>query len=226
MVPPRVARATEAAPEVATSGPPAPAHWRADPLFPGKGHGSLGLATGVPFVAMAEAAYAPSERFALGAIVGATPNVLGLGVRPRASLPLSDRTRISLAMPVLYYPTGEGLVGSGAPWFLAQPAVRLERRLGDRGYGHVGAGVIGAVGFPSRDARGELVVTYNDRRIVEKSTPWGIWNTVGGGAAIALGERTVLFGDAMLVMRGLRLAGDTWIGGPPFAFTVGVARVL
>jgi hypothetical protein len=27
-------------------------------------------------------------------------------------------------------------------------------------------------------------------------------------------------------MRGVRLAGDEWIGGPPVAFTLGVARVL
>lgn len=200
--------------------------WKADPLFPGAGHGSIGAATGVPFVGMGEIAYAPTEGFALGAIVGATPNVLGVGIRPRVGVRLSERMRVALVTPALYYPTGEGLVGNGPPWFLLQPALRLERSVGDIGYVHVSAGAIGALGLPSRDQNGEMVVTYNGRRVVEKDTPWGVWNTVGGGAALSIFDRTVFFADAMLIMRGLRLAGDEWIGGPPVAFTVGLARVL
>jgi hypothetical protein len=221
LVAPRPARAEDAPPFDGSE-----THWKGDPIFPGTHHGSIGVASGVPFVGMAEAAYAPSEGFAMGAIVGATPYVLGVGLRPRVGIPIAERTRLSLVAPLLYYPTGEGLVGDGPPWFLAQPAVRLERRFGERGYGYVGAGVVGAIGFPTRDQNGQIVVTYNDRRVVEKGTPWGLWNTVGLGGAYEIADRTALFADGMLILRGVRLAGDEWIGGPPFAFTVGVARVL
>ncbi|WP_394845631.1 hypothetical protein LZC95_52450 [Pendulispora brunnea] len=199
----------------------------ADPIFPGAHQGSVGVATGVPFVGMGELAYAPSDGFAVGAIVGITPFVFGAGLRPRVGLPLdASGTRVSLVTPLIYYPTGEGFFGSGPPWFLAQPGLRLERRFGESLYAHVGAGAIAAVGFPSRDERGEMVVTYNNRRVVERDTPWGIWNTVGAGGAISVFDRTAVFADAMLILRGIRPAGPEWIGGPPFAFTLGVVRSL
>jgi hypothetical protein len=218
--------AARAAESPEADAPPAAKAWRGDPLFPGAGHGSVGVATGVPFLAMGEVAYAPSSSFAIGGIVGVTPFVLGLGVRPRVGVPLGDRTRVTLVTPILYYPTGEGFIGTGAPWFLAQPALRLERHLGDAAYAWIGGGVIAAVGFPARGEGGQVVVTYNDRRVVENGTPWGLWNTVGGGGALAIADRTTVFADAILILRGVRLAGDEWIGGPPFACTLGIARSL
>ena len=199
--------------------------WKADPLFPGKRHGSIGLATGVPFVALGEAAYAPTENFAIGGVVGATPFVLGLGVRPRVGIPLTERTRMSFVSTILYYPTGEGLVGDGPPWFLAQPALRVERRLGERGYVHAGAGLVAALGVPSKNENSEMVVTYGSKRFVSRELPWGVWNTVGAGGAVALSEQTLLFADAMLVMKGVTVPSE-WIGGPPVAFVLGVARTL
>jgi hypothetical protein len=203
----------------------AAAHWKADPLFPGAGRGTIGVASGVPFVGMGEIAYAPTEHFAIGGIVGATPFVLGLGVRPRIGIPLSDRTRVSLVSPVLYYPTGEGLIGDGPPWFLAQPALRLERRVGELGYVHVAAGIVAAAGVPSKNERGEMVFTYGNRRFVGNDLPWGVWNTVGAGGAFAVFDRTMVFADAMLILRGVTVPSE-WIGGPPVAFTLGIARVL
>lgn len=199
--------------------------WKADPLFPGKHHGSIALATGVPFVGMGEVAYAPTENFAIGGIVGATPFVLGLGVRPRVGIPLNERTRMAFVSTLLYYPTGEGLIGDGPPWFLAQPSLRVERRIGERGYVHAGAGLVAALGVPSKNENGEMVVTYGNKRFVSHELPWGIWNTVGAGAAYALGDHTLLFADAMLVMKGVTVPSE-WIGGPPVAFTLGVARTL
>ena len=206
---------------------PAPAStWKADPLFPGAGHGSIGVGSGIPFLGMGEAAYAPTSHFAIGAIVGVTPFVFGAGIRPRVGLPFGERTRISLVSPILWYPTGDGLFGNGAPWFLAQPSLRLERSIGQRLYVNGGFGAIAAIGFPSHDASGQTVVTYNDRRVVGTGTPWGVWNTVGIGGAVSVMEGTTIFADGILIMRGARLAGDEWIGGPPFAFTVGVTRTL
>ncbi len=139
---------------------------------------------------------------------------------------MNDVTRLSLVVPTLYYPTGEGFFGDGPPWFLAQPALRLERKVGDRGYAQVSAGLIGALGFPTHAQNGETVVTYNDRRVVEKGTPWGVWETLGAGGSIAVFDRTVVFADGMAIFNGVKLAGNEWIGGPPFAFTLGIARTL
>jgi hypothetical protein len=219
---PAVARAAVDEPPAS---PPPSQHWNADPLFPGARHGSIGIATGVPFVGMGEVAYAPTEHFAIGAIVGVTPFVLGVGLRPRVAVPLSRSMRVALAAPVLYYPTGEGLVGNGAPWFLAQPALRLEREIGKSGYVFGGGGVVATIGFPTKNQNGEMVSTYNDKRVVEKGAPWGVWNTLIFGGAISVADRTTVFAEGMLIMRGVRLAGDEWIGGPPFACTIGVARV-
>ncbi len=206
--------------------PPAPAPgWKADPLFPGKRHGSIGLGSGVPFVAMGEIAYAPSDNFAIGGIVGATPFVLGLGVRPRLGIPLNERTRLSLVSTILYYPTGEGLIGDGPPWFLGQPSVRVERRLGEHGYVHAGVGLVAALGVPSKNENGEMVVTYGQKRFVSHELPWGVWNTVGAGGALSLTDKTLLFADAMLVMKGVTVPSE-WIGGPPVACLLGVARSL
>ncbi|MEO7111070.1 MAG: hypothetical protein ABI183_11590 [Polyangiaceae bacterium] len=206
--------------------PPSPPTWKADPLFPGAGHGSIGVGSGVPFLAMGEAAYAPTSHFAIGAIVGVTPFVFGAGIRPRFGVPLGERMRISLVAPILWYPTGDGLFGNGAPWFLAQPSLRLERKLGERFYANVGAGVIAAVGFPAHGEGGQTVVTYNDRRVVGSGTPWGVWNTFGVGVAASVADCTTVFADGIVIMRGDELAGADWIGGPPFAFTLGVTRTL
>lgn len=206
-------------PDVATALPP-PAHWKADPLFPGAHRVSLGVGTGVPFIGMGEVTYAPSERFAIGGLFGATPYLLGAGVRPRLGVPLNARTRLTLVSPVIFYPSGHGPVGDAPPWFLAQPALRLERRIGDGVYVHVNAGVVGAVGFPTKES-----ATYN-AHAVSHGTTWGVWNTVGAGGAASVAERTLVFADAMLVMEGVRLAGVDWFGGPPFVFTVGVQRIL
>jgi hypothetical protein len=174
---------------------------------------------------MGEVAYAPTESFAIGGIIGATPFVLGLGVRPRVGIPLNERTRMALVSTLLYYPTGEGLVGDGPPWFLAQPGLRIERRVGERGYVHGGAGLVAALGVPSKDENGEMVVTYGNKRFVSHELPWGVWNTLGGGGAFALSDHTLLFADAMLVMKGVTVPSE-WIGGPPVAFLLGVARNL
>jgi hypothetical protein len=214
------------APVAATDSAAEPKRWEGDPLFPGAGRGSVGVATGVPFVGIGEVAYAPSAGFAIGGIVGVTPMVVGFGLRPRVSIPVAARTKLTLVVPLLYYPTGEGLIGDGPPWFLAQPSIRAERRIGSAGYLHVSAGLIGAIGAPNMPQRLHETATYNGKTLVDSGTPWGVWNTVGAGGAVALSPRTNVFADALLVMRGVRLAGDEWVGGPPFAFSVGINQVL
>src|SRR5207244_10386209 len=75
-----------------------------DALFPGHGRVQTSLATGVPFLAMGEISVGIGDRFALGALGGATPNVPGFGIRPRAVVLEIGSWRGVLATPVLYYP--------------------------------------------------------------------------------------------------------------------------
>lgn len=185
----------------------------------------MAVASGVPFVGLGEVAYAPTEQFAVGAIAGVTPYVFGAGVRPRVGLPTGSRTRVALVAPLLYYPTGETLLGDGPPWFLAQPAARFEWRAWDAGYLHAGAGIVAALGVPAPDERGRTVVTYGSRRFQGEGLPWGVWNTVTVGAAVSVFDGTVAFADGMLIMRGAGVPSE-WIGGPPVAFAFGIARVL
>src|SRR3954454_11982914 len=74
-----------------------------DYLFPGAGHASATMSTGVPFLAIGELAYGITDRFAVGAIGGITPSVVGVGVRPRFSLVQSGAWRAVLVVPTLYY---------------------------------------------------------------------------------------------------------------------------
>src|SRR5688572_5933359 len=64
-----------------------------DPSFPGGGHLSTSLATGVPFPALGEVALGIGDRFAVGVIGGATPKVPGFGIRPRLALFDTGRVR-------------------------------------------------------------------------------------------------------------------------------------
>ena len=206
--------------------PPPVATWKADPLFPGAGHGSIGVGSGIPFLAMGEAAYAPTNHFAIGAIVGVTPFVFGAGIRPRVGVPLGDRTRVSLVAPILWYPTGDGLFGNGAPWFLAQPSLRLERKIGERFYANAGGrrDRCHRISFTRREWANDRDVQRSTRR--RNRNPMGNWNTFGVGVAASLFDRTSVFADGIVIMRGVELAGADWIGGPPFAFTLGVTRTL
>ena len=97
---------------------------RDNPLFPGRGRVETSVATGVPFLAMAEVAIGVTNRFTVGAIGGATPNVPGFGVRPRVSVLEIGAWRAVLAAPVLYYPFTDAR--GGAPWFLTRPSLVAE----------------------------------------------------------------------------------------------------
>jgi len=191
----------------------------ADPLFPHAGHFSGTVASGVPFVGVGEAAYGFTDKFALGAMVGATPNVggiqgtLGVGLRPRGVVFTSGAWRSSLVAPVLYYPKVSGFGGAMEPWMLVQPTLTLERTLTPDTSAHVGVGLIAAACM-------ESIVTLGKEHDMEG----GVWNTATVGGSTRLGPHTTVFAEAGVVLRGVAPAQD-WIGGPAIAF-VGVSREL
>jgi len=208
-----------AAPPGEEPAPPSPAEAGADPLFPHAGHFSGTVASGVPFVGVGEAAYGFTDRFALGAMVGLTPNVgsvqgtFGVGLRPRGVVFTSGAWRSSLVAPVLYYPKVSGFGGDMEPWMLVQPTLTLERSLGSATSVHVGAGLIAAACMDS-------ILTLGK----EHDMQGGVWNTATAGVTTRLSEHTTLFAEAGLVLKGVVPAPD-WIGGPAIAF-VGVTREL
>ena len=199
--------------------PASPAAGSADPLFPHAGHFSGTVASGLPFVGIGEAAYGFTDRFAVGAMVGLTPNVgtiqgtLGVGLRPRGVVFASGAWRSSLVAPVLYYPRVSGFGGDMEPWMLVQPTLTLERSLGTDTSAHVGVGLIGAACMDS-------ILTLGK----EHDMDGGVWNTATVGGSTRLGPRTAVFAEAGLVLHGVVPAQD-WIGGPVIAF-VGVTREL
>jgi hypothetical protein len=190
----------------------------ADGLFPSSHHFSATFASGVPFVGAGEVAYGFGDRFALGAMVGVTPNIgtmegtLGVGVRPRGVVFASGPWRSVLVVPVLYYPKVDGF-GDLDPWMLAQPTLTVERSLGRDASVHAGAGLIAAACMESITTLGK-----------DHDMMGGVWNTATVGGAIRVSSRTTVFGEAGLVLRGVAPASD-WIGGPAIAF-VGVTREL
>jgi hypothetical protein len=191
-----------------------------DPLLPGGGSFAVAGASGIPFLALGELTYGFTDRFALGAIAAATPNVgsnrgtSALGLRPRGVLFASGPWRSVLSVPVLYYPEVEGFGGAREPWMLARPTVSVERALPG------GASVslsLGAIGVTCA----ESLLTLGK----EHTMMGGIWETAGIGGTIPLSGRWTLFGEASLIARGIEPARD-WLGGLPVVAFLGVATRL
>lgn len=188
-----------------------------DTLFPGHGRISTSLATGVPFLAMGELSVGISDRFALGAIGGATPNVPGFGIRPRAVLLEVGSWRGVVAAPVLYYPFTSSR--SGSAWFLTRPSLVVEHQLASGARIGGGAGIVAAASL-DRLAGRERPAGY------EGGLDSAIWNTFNASVSVPLAESTSFFAEGALVMNGVRVAGKDWVGGPPFTLSVGVATNL
>jgi hypothetical protein len=194
----------------------APAH---DYLMPRAGDFSATFASGVPFLGLGEIAYGPTDRFAIGALAGATPDLpkvsgtAAIGLRPRGIVWKSGAWRSTLTAPVLYYPELQGF-GAREPWVLARPTIGLEREIGSGARVNVTVGAIAA-------ACTESIVTLGKEHTMEG----GVWNTAGVGGALPLTANTSVFAEGSLVMRGVVPAPD-WIGGSPVVAFAGVTTRL
>jgi hypothetical protein len=179
-----------------------------DPLFPGAGHLSVGVATGVPYLGIAEVAFGVTDRIALGLVGGATPYVVGAGLRFRASLFEGGPARLIFRMSGLYYGGSEI---EADPWILLMPALLVETRLGS---GLRLWGGLGAAGTACVDDLGELF---------GGGMMGGPWGTVTAGASLPIGQRAVVFLEASLVTKGVTLP-ERWVGGPPAVVMLGMTR--
>jgi hypothetical protein len=191
----------------------------ADYLFAERGQWSGTFATGMPFVAVGELAYGASDRFAIGGMAAATPDVghikgtITAGVRPRGVLFASGAWRSTLVVPILYYPQVKGF-GDEEPWMLARPALSLERELPSGARLNAGVGLIAA-------ACTESLLTLGK----ERTMMGGVWNTASIGGAAPVSARTSFFGEGSAILDGV-VPAHHWIGGAPVVALAGVSSAF
>ena len=212
---------------------------RNDHLFSGRGRSMVTLATGIPYIGVAEYAYGISDRFSLGLIVGQTPKIAGYGLRIRGIVfQKNESFRMFVRAPILYYPQTKKL--GGEPWFLTWPVVGGEWKLRSGVRLSVGGGFVAAacandlLGLAtakhSPDAHATANYEHERQHHHEDSDDsgfmGGLWNTFHVGAAIPLSNRIVLQSEISVVMSGTKIAGQDWVGGPPVILVLGFSYVL
>jgi hypothetical protein len=201
----------------------------ADPLYPGAGRVSFTAASGLPFVALGEAAIGIGDRFALGVLAGLTPRVATFGTRLRAAPVELGRLRFSVVVPVLYYPRTNAI--GGAPWMLLRASGLVEYAFDSGIRPYLGVGLVMASTL-ARIGRELGAQDYSDGagglRGYDNAKPSsaGLWGSLGAGVAWPLDTHYALFAEASLITEGLEPAGSSWVGGPPIVASIGfVARL-
>jgi hypothetical protein len=213
-----IAQAAEQDSVVTASSPVASAN---DPMFASAGHFSATAATGVPYLAIGEAAYAFTDRFSMGVIGGITPTTEGAGIRLRGVIAGRGADHLLVVSPLLYYPATAGL--GNEPWVLAMPSVLAEHRFDSGIRAHAGFGVAAAT---CTDA---LASFFEQGPARMRDNPGGfmgdLWATATVGASWPLAARTSVFSDVSLVSQGLTF-DRPWIGGPPVVATLGIEHAF
>jgi hypothetical protein len=199
---------------------PATATVDRDVLFPQPGSVSATVATGIPYVAIGEVSYGVTERFAVGVMGGVTPITYGIGLRARGIVAEGTAGRLAVVVPVLYYPA-TGSLGH-EPWVLTLPQLLAERSFDNGALLHIGVGAAAAMCTEAIAG----VLTGRHHEDGEEGFMGGFWNTATVGGALPLGFQTTAFLDATLIMKGFRMAGSDWIGGPPVVITLGLRRAF
>lgn len=188
---------------------------RDNPLFDHvinrRGGSRLTLATGIPFVGVAEYAYGVTNRFTVGVLGGLTPAVEGYGVRMRGVVyQKNDFYRVYFCTPVIYYPTLSG----GDPWWLARPNINFEWVTKSNVRYKVGGSAILAASNNS---------LFGD---ADKATlnP-GLWSSVHGGVSLPLGGNISLQTEISYVSKGVQPIKD-FVGAPPVILVLGISYTL
>jgi hypothetical protein len=189
-----------------------------DPLFAQRHEVTATVASGVPFLGIAELAFAVSDRFSIGLFSGATPDLatvqgtLAVGLRPRGVLLEKGPWRATVVAPILFYPQVRGF-GDREPWFLVRPTAGVERELGAGARIGFGAGIIAA-------ACADSILTLGKEPMMG-----GVWETIGISGSLPIAAHTSLFADVSVVTKGTTLAKD-WIGITPIIAYAGISTRL
>jgi hypothetical protein len=203
-----------------------------DYLFPRFGQPAAALATGLPYVAITDATIGLGRYAALGALVGVTPRVLGLGLRPRFALPLSSALRVYAIAPLLLYPP----TILNPPWVLARPTLALEGRATEALRVALGGGALWASSLLSRQGD-EVPLSYEApsaseiaarRARGEEVNSQVLFWTLTASAALQITANDTVFLEVTTVMEDTHLAGHRWtdFGGPPITFALGITHLL
>lgn len=182
-----------------------------DHVLNDQGQSRFTLATGIPYLAIGEYAYGVSDRVTLGVLAGVTPTVEGYGIRARAVLyQPSLRFRVYFCTPVFFYPNSH-IDGHGS-WWLTRPNINFEWM--------TPGGLRYKVG-------GSAIAVVSQRTLMgAASDPVRFWNAVHGGISFPMGPRATFQLESSLVMKGTRVAGSDWVGGPPVILVLGTSWAL
>jgi hypothetical protein len=182
-----------------------------DYLFPGALRPSVAIATGSPYVAIADIGVGLGEHAAIGLLAGITPRVAGYGLHPRFALGLNKDWRAILRVPVLYYPQ----TSDAEQWILTRPSLILEHAFSPDG-ARVYAG--GGVLFTS--CIDDLFGGDDDDDMMR-----ALYWTANAGGSLPLARDLDGFIDVATVMTDFHLAGRQWtdFGGPPVIVVLGAA---
>jgi hypothetical protein len=192
-----------------------------DFLFPGNGNVSLTATTGLPFAALGEVSVGAGDSFAAGVLVTGGPFLGGLatGVNPRVDMYHFGPMRLVLEAPIIWYPK----LSTADNWIVARPDVRLEGHVGAfRIHGSLGAMAAKMVGAPAVNGP---IAAYGGGGLPSGVQHGSVWNTAGGGVALALSPKTSVFAEGFVILRGVELAGPEWFDFPLGTF-FGVSTTL
>jgi len=176
------------------------------PMFPGEGRFALSAAGGLPFLAIGEASWGPTDWFAVGLVGGVASDAKesAFGVRPRV-LVLGDRDLALVAsLPMLFYPPSDKR--HGETWLLANPKLLVAGQFegGVSVYGGVGGMLTSCSDSVGDHFSGEEQASPEHEE--EEPMVDGVWNTVHAGASVPLGSQTSVFFDSGLVMSGFEVS--------------------
>jgi hypothetical protein len=192
-----------------------------DYLFPKSGDVSVKLATGVPFPAFGDVSVGIGDRFAIGLLIagGPFPSNFLTGLYPRADVVHVGPLRLVLDAPLLWYP---GINGADN-WLIARPTGRIEGSVGRlRLYALAGALLGKMVGAAPVSGP---IAPYGGGGLPSGIQHGDVWNTFGGGAAVALSSRTSVLAERFVLMDGFSIAGPEWFSSPA-AVMLGVTTTL
>ena len=195
-----------------------------DYLFPRKGKSITTLATGIPFIGIAEYCYGITNRFSVGVIAGARGNSApGYGLRFRYILAQpSQDFRVYFKAPVIYYPKAKSFGCPDCdPWFLTWPAANAEWRLANGTRLWSGVGVVAAACATT------VLGRHEEKEPMAEGLHEGVWNTFQVGVSRPITRRISFQFEAAAVLKGARLASShNWVGGPPVILATGLSSVF
>jgi hypothetical protein len=176
-----------------------------------KGESRITIATGIPFIGIAEYAYGVSNRTTLGIMAGMTPAVEGYGIRFRRILyQKSESYRIYFCTPVIYYPTLSG----GDPWWLTRPNINFEwLTQSDLRY-KIGGSIIAAASNNSLFGDSSKATLSPD-----------MWTSIHGGISMPLYGSFSFQAEASYVSKGIQPIKE-FVGAPPVILVLGVSYIF